>query len=251
MMRLQVGPSAYDVEAILFDKDGTLLDLDRLWGGWCDQLLHNLKAVLAPGLILDVGTLRQNMGVSQEGVLDRRGPLAIGSMDDVMAVLAATLYQHHGIAWNDAVRLVSQARTLAEARMEWGDAIVPLPGLTTFLASAQNANLPLGIVTSDSQQNARHHLHCLHLGNNFASVIGHDDVKIGKPFPEMVLRACAELGVSPNRTVLFGDSNGDMQMAEEAGLLAGIGLSSQGDGSHLSAAHQVIRDYTQCTFFDR
>lgn len=43
-----------------------------------------------------------------------------------------------------------------------------------------------------------------------------------KPKPGLILRACRELDIEPAQSILFGDSERDIQAAEAAGLRAGI-----------------------------
>ena len=44
MTSLRIEGHTYDVDAILFDKDGTLLDLNELWIGWLAALFDVLVA---------------------------------------------------------------------------------------------------------------------------------------------------------------------------------------------------------------
>ena len=43
-----------------------------------------------------------------------------------------------------------------------------------------------------------------------------------KPKPGLILRACRELDIEPAQSILFGDSERDIQAAQAAGLCAGI-----------------------------
>lgn len=43
-----------------------------------------------------------------------------------------------------------------------------------------------------------------------------------KPKPGLILRACAELNINPAQSILFGDSQRDIEAAQAAGLHAGI-----------------------------
>ena len=106
------------------------------------------------------------------------------------------------------------------------------------------------MVTSDYNLSAHQHLKRLEIADYFSVVLGHDQIARGKPYPDMALAACDKLGVAPNRTLLFGDSNGDMKMAREAGLVAGIGLAPAPHlgTRHLADADQIIRHYGEVSF---
>ena len=57
------------------------------------------------------------------------------------------------------------------------------------------------------------------------AVVGGDEVPQAKPAPDMVLRACALLGVAPVRALVVGDSRFDREAARAAGArFAGLGI---------------------------
>ncbi|MCH8553070.1 MAG: HAD family phosphatase [Natronospirillum sp.] len=232
------------VAALLFDKDGTLLEFNQLWLSWLQHLMHHLHKTASPALELDESLILQRLGVNASiTTCDPAGPLAIGSMDDVTALLGFGLYEQ-GVAWNDALHLVRNSADHAESLLHARD-IVALPGLHDLMAQAASLSLPLAVVTSDTEANARHHLRALGLSDAFAVVLGHDSTERGKPFPDPAWVACTRMGVSPESVALFGDSNGDMQMARRAKLKAAIGLCpNRIDRNHLADADQVIADFT-------
>ena len=71
------------------------------------------------------------------------------------------------------------------------------------------------------------------------------DETTSKPHPQMLLELMAELGVSPERTLMIGDTTHDLQMAANAGVAA-VGVSfgahdhdSFGPWSPLHVAHHT------------
>lgn len=69
------------------------------------------------------------------------------------------------------------------------------------------------------------------------------DFHPSKPHPSMILQAMAETGVTPENTVMIGDTSFDMEMARSAGV-RGIGVSW---GYHpvaaLSGASEILTDF--------
>lgn len=57
--------------------------------------------------------------------------------------------------------------------------------------------------------------------------------------------ACRELGLSPEETIIIGDSNADMQLGKGAGLRLAIGISASGDGEHLIDADVIISGFNE------
>ena len=62
----------------------------------------------------------------------------------------------------------------------------------------------------------------------FGAIITMNDVKKGKPAPDMVLKACKILKVSPKNTILVGDSMNDMIAGKRAGCVT-VGYKIKGD----------------------
>lgn len=76
------------------------------------------------------------------------------------------------------------------------------------------------IVTNKSPEYAQCIVEGLHAKNLFHAVEGARDVTDLKPEPVMLHRVLANLGVSPDRTVMIGDSTNDVRAAQAAGVKA-------------------------------
>ncbi|MBC7110413.1 MAG: HAD-IA family hydrolase, partial [Archaeoglobi archaeon] len=63
----------------------------------------------------------------------------------------------------------------------------------------------------------------------FDVIVTGDEVKAGKPHPEIILRACELLGVSPKEVVLVGDTQSDVIAGKSAGCRAVIGVGTEAD----------------------
>lgn len=237
-----VNGQTYDIDGILFDKDGTLLEFRSLWVDWSKQLIGRIMRKTER---VEREELGQAIGFNeQENIWDPTGPLCIGSIADLITILSHKLYQN-GVPWNDSITLVTDVYEEVNQRMKVREEIKAVSGLDTLLRDAHESDLKLGVVTSDNQAQAMEHLHALHIDHYFNSVIGHDQVERGKPFPDMVEKACEELNLREERTLIIGDSNGDMLVGDNAGLLASIGIVSEPSMStaHLLNADHIIRDY--------
>jgi len=62
----------------------------------------------------------------------------------------------------------------------------------------------------------------------FDLIITSDDVKRGKPSPEIVFKACAALDVSPKDVVLVGDTDSDVRAGKAAGCMV-VGIHIKAD----------------------
>ncbi|MEN1968816.1 HAD-IA family hydrolase [Lentibacillus sp. N15] len=244
MVQLNVDNQAYDIDGILFDKDGTLIDFGSLWVNWAEELITRVvSTVKLPEEYKNI--LSQSIGYdSNERDWDAKGPLAIGSMDDIVTILAYQLYAF-GISWDQALELVTNVYIQTNRQTGWKEKIRPITGLQSFLDEAKACSIKLGVVTSDNQDRAIDHLKALKIDSYFASVIGHDQVTVGKPFPEMVEKACDQLNLTSDRAIIIGDSDGDMVLGKKSGTAASIGIVAEPShsSSHFRHADHIIHSY--------
>lgn len=236
---------------ILFDKDGTLLDLLATWGSWADLMLEGLGSMLAliDGRQASGAELAPLLGTVHDASgrvtgYDPAGPLAMATAEETTGILAWQLYAA-GVPWNEAVTRVNALAKEAMNELRRRRTAVPLAGLLPFLAQCAAASLKLGVVTSDHSSTTREQLEWLGIASYFGSVVTRDRVKHGKPAPEMAETACRELGLIPAETVIIGDSNADMQLGQGAGLRLAVGISANGSASHLLDADIVISGFHQ------
>lgn len=248
MPELQVGTHAEPCRAILFDKDGTLLHFLQMWGPWTSSVLNMMEQHLAVIGAEFIGGKERLLGtvLDREGRVtsyDMRGPLAMGTVEETTGLLAWQLYAA-GVPWDEAVMQVRHFSKTAMADLRRCRPAQAFPGLSAFLEQCLRAGLKLGVVTSDAEKEAEEHLRWLGFRRHFGAVIGYDDVREGKPSPDMVLKACEELGVAPAETVVIGDSNGDMQMGKHAGVRLKLGFAPDPElTEHLADADIIFHSY--------
>ncbi|WP_334075620.1 HAD family hydrolase [Paenibacillus sp. A14] len=248
MPAIRIHDRAVPCRGILFDKDGTLLDFLQLWGNWARTLTELLVAHLGVlGAELPVPKRRliglQYNAEGQVSGYDKTGPLAMGTEEEMTALLAWQLYAT-GVPWNEALVQVRQFSVSAMVEVEKHRSAQPLPGLSDFLNSCERAGLRLGVVTSDTTSEALKHLGWLGFRGRFQSVVGRERVVKGKPDPEMAFLAMRELGIAPEECIVIGDSNADMVMGKQAGVALTIGIAPDGEGpSYLLDADHIISSY--------
>lgn len=118
------------------------------------------------------------------------------------------------------------------------------PGVMDGLAAIEQAGWLLGMATGKSQRGALATLAGHGLHQRFVT-LQTPDVAVGKPAPDMMLRAMAETGARPADTVMIGDTSYDILMARSAGTLA-VGVAwGYHDEEELwsSGAHEVVRSF--------
>ncbi len=101
------------------------------------------------------------------------------------------------------------------------DLLPLLPGVEVLLDSLVAAGTPVGVASSSSVAWLERHLGRLGLFHRFGTIVGADVVGgIGKPAPDVYLRACADLGADPTASVALEDSAHGVAAAKAAGMHA-------------------------------
>jgi beta-phosphoglucomutase family hydrolase len=122
--------------------------------------------------------------------------------------------------------------------------IVALAGLENFLKLLQEADIPCAVGTSAPVENADFVLEKTGLGKYFKAVLHSKHVSIGKPHPDIYLKAAETLGFAPENCVVFEDSLPGV----EAGLRAGtkvVGVATTHSAQELNSTHLVINDFNE------
>jgi phosphoglycolate phosphatase-like HAD superfamily hydrolase len=220
MTHLHIPPN---IRAIIFDKDGTLIDFDAMWAGWIVDLARHLEAAayisIAPQLFQAVGF------DPSSGAIDPSGPLAIATMDELRALVGEVL----------RAAGLTPASVAAAIKVGWviPDPVAlarPLADLAALFGALRARGLRIAVATSDNHAPTVATLAALGVAELVDAVVGADDGVPIKPAPDMIFKVCNELGIEPAQTIMVGDSPDDLRMgrAAGAGLVVGVlsGLSS-------------------------
>lgn len=102
------------------------------------------------------------------------------------------------------------------------------PHTKETLKELKDMGLKLGLVTNTPGKQAHKLLDYLRLKKYFDVIVGGDEVKNGKPAPDIVFEACKRLNLDVKDAVLVGDTEMDMLSGKDAGCVS-IGFRIQGD----------------------
>lgn len=99
-----------------------------------------------------------------------------------------------------------------------------------------------GLATSTKRKLAEIQLRRFSLSQYFDSMVFGDEVKKGKPNPEMFLAACSKLGVKPQEAAIIEDAESGFRAGKKAGMLV-IGRKAEHNRDQdFSLADHVISD---------
>ncbi len=214
-----------DIEAVLWDKDGTILDFNYMWLNWCREIIH-LGEKEFPAL--NMKELLKAWGVDTDRErIDYHGLLAIGSSREIREKLAEhVLFASENITRERANAFVDQAVSKATQSIEEKNWIKPVEGVPDVIARLSYQGFSQAVVTTDNTNEAYKHVKHLGLEQYFNAILGCDLVTNCKPAPDLILTACHRLQTQPSKAMVIGDTPADMQMGKNAGVACCVGVTS-------------------------
>jgi phosphoglycolate phosphatase len=236
----------HDVRLVIFDKDGTLIELYHYWSRMVALRARFICKALDLGAEHEPG-LRWAMGVDEAaGRLKPEGPVGLKKRQAVIEAAAAYLA---GCGRRQAGPVCTDAfnRADEESRRNLERFIRPIPGARLLIETLRQNGCLVAVATVDLGQRAQLAIDFLGWSDLIALVVGGEAVRHPKPDPEMVHLILAELGVGRSQAVMVGDAPTDVEMGRRAGLKASIGvLSGMGSADELrSFTPFIARDLSQ------
>jgi len=185
------------MRAVLWDLDGTLVDSqDYHWRSWRD-------AMAAEGIDLSYDRFLASFGLRNDRIL--RGWL--GESADA-----------------ERIQRIGDAKEADYRRLAELEGLTPLPGATEWTARLHADGWRQAIASSAPRQNVEVMLRVLHLDRFFDAIAAAEDVTIGKPDPQVFLRAAERLSVPPSRCIVVEDAPAGIEAARAGGMRS-IGVS--------------------------
>lgn len=240
MVTLQVRNVTFPgIEAVIFDKDGTLQDSSDFL-----RTLATKRSRLIDAQIPGTGDpLLMAFGVNGN-TLDPTGLMAVGSRRE-NEIAAAAYIAETGRGWLESLEIASRAFIDADQYLKSEPPSPLFVGCLDTLKVLFDAGLKLGILSAASTENVKRFVAHHQLEPYINLHQGVDDGPT-KPDPALFLQACQSLGVNPGATLMVGDAQGDIQMATAAGAAGCVGIcwTSQ-NTAHLKGADVVIHQLDQ------
>lgn len=180
-----------NIEAIIFDMDGTLIDSMWIWDD-IDEVFYERYHLDVPD------TFNEDMeGKSYTEVAElflRTFPQLPFSLDELKATWTEMAFERY-----------TQEVSLKEGALE-------------FLKDVSSMGLKLGIATSNGRELVDATLKALDIEQYFDSVHTSCEVKTGKPAPDIYLLVAEDLGVNPEKCLVFEDVPQGIMAGKNAGM---------------------------------
>jgi phosphoglycolate phosphatase len=213
------------VDLVVFDKDGTLIDVHTYWA---NMVRFRADAVIAR---LGLGVEERNgimdaMGVDVEtGRIKPDGPVGLKKREIVLrAGVEYLIAKGHSDTTGLFEEIFQHIDDISIQRLD--EIISPLNGLVSLIDRLHESGCQIAVATTDRSYRAAAVMEYLGLNNKMAFIAGADMVEKPKPDPEIIHLICQRLGVAPAKSVMVGDASSDVKAGLRAGCLASIAVAS-------------------------
>jgi HAD superfamily hydrolase (TIGR01509 family) len=181
-----------NIQGVLFDMDGVVIDSERLFARFWMASAADLGFPMTYEQALQLRSLRREQGI--EKMLAFFGPAA--NFDEIRA---------HRIE-------------LMEAHIaQYG--VDEKPGIRPLLALLKEQGIPCAITSSSALAVIRERLGRLGILEDFTALCSGKDVPNGKPAPDIYLHGAASLGLRPEECLALEDAPTGILAAHRAGCV--------------------------------
>ena len=184
------GPTALaEVEAFLFDLDGTLIDSNAAHADtWAQAFREH-------GIACDAADVRPLVGVGGDKLLPQLAHVTEDS--------------------SEGRAIAARKKVLFNERLP---DLAPMPGARALLAYLHDLKKEIVVATSADDNDMRALLGQAGVADLIPLHTSKDDASQSKPDPDIVEAALKRAGSSPSRTLMIGDTPYDVEAARRAGV---------------------------------
>lgn len=216
-MGIYAAKTLFRCRGIVFDKDGTLLDIWPMLRALALERHRQLSVRVRPDILDAVNAA---LGFDpRNGAIAPYGPLSSATRAEEVAITAGAICAN-GIPWHIANAIARDSFDEADRALDVTTGVVALSGVHETLASLSQAGFLIFVATADSHDRAERMLSHLGLKEYITGIVGADEVSRPKPDPEAVQVCAARAGLTPSDLVVVGDAPQDALMGRRSGAKA-------------------------------
>ena len=234
------------VRAIIFDKDGTLLDFDSFWVNVSEKAIlevlnileinENLKADLICEILSAYGV--------KDGITDIDGVLSKGTYAQMGEIFKDILNkQGFSFTHNEVTKLLHEAY---DNNADAGIIKANSPELKEVLLKLTENGTKLAVVTTDNEPVTKKCLEKLGVNNFFTKIYTDNGIYPTKPNPFCALDFMKVTGASKEEIIMVGDTETDVKFARNAGIkVICIAKNEKNKARLLPLADAVVSSFSE------
>lgn len=204
----------------IFDWDGVMIDSSK------HHELSWIALSQETGRPLPDGFFKKSFGMKNTKIIPEilnwvKDPLEVKSLSDRKEELYREIIRERGIS--------------------------ALPGSVEWVQTLHRHQIPCVVGSSTDRQNIELCLQLLGLKNCFTEIVSAEDVKQGKPHPDVFLKAAQKINLLPSECIVFEDAHVGIEAARKAKIKV-IALTTTHPRSSLSDADHILSHLGEMNF---
>lgn len=225
-------------KAIVFDKDGTLVDFVRYWkpvSTFASKMIFKELGVENA----NIGEHLSALGFTEDGV-SVKGPLPRGDHAEIAkAIYDFAVKNGSRCTFDEAVSAF--ARGYGEESKLQGEVAAPFEAPREVISSLRQKGFLLALITSDEICGAKICLDKLGVLDLFDEILAYDGQTPAKPDPAYMMKFCEKYSLLPSEVVMVGDTETDILFALNSGALpVGVAPSKESKSVLSDAGAAVV-----------
>ncbi|MBF7096040.1 HAD family phosphatase [Alkalibacter sp. M17DMB] len=207
-------------EAVIFDMDGVIIDSEPL------HFKSDMLTMRECGVELTFQEMQKFIGVSDRETYE-------------------VLKKKYNIT--DSVEDLLNRQIAIKERLFGSEEIIVMDGLEQLLDLLDERGFKIGLASSSKKAFIEIILKRIGLKDRFSVVVSGEDVKKGKPEPDIFLKAAKGLGISAQKCIAIEDSASGVRSAKSAGMYVFGFVSPHSFGQDISPSDTKINSLMEAT----
>lgn len=208
-MILNTLKQSVEFDYVVFDKDGTIVGGIPLW-----KKIFYYHTDAAKEIGFDIETTATRIFGSDEA--KSYSPFVTFKNSEIPILFAISFWLDYGLPWDQCKELSEKIIELGFNKVNKKELYTPLPGSMEVLNYFHKQKVPIFIATSDSRVHTLEMLTYLGISHMIYGIVTSDEVKNGKPFPDILFKIQELIADTSKKGIMIGDNSVDFKMAKRA-----------------------------------